>query len=376
MPRAPAFSGSATAVRGGVFARHAARIAALDGETYPFHVGDLWKDPPPGARWGEVDARAFPAIHRYADPRGLPPLLRALAAAECVDEAHVIVTAGATGALAALAAATLDPGDEVLIPAPYWPLIPGVVQTARGVPVECPGFESGPVPGPGWAAAVGPRTAALYLNQPHNPSGRVLGAEALAAVAAFARAHDLWIWADEVYAPFAWGRAFLPMRAFAPERTFTALSFSKAWAMAGNRCGALIVPPVEAAMDRVRACGVHTVYACATGVQLAALRALEGGAAWRAETVVEVEAITREAAAILGVPAPEGGTFLFIDVSAHLDARGLDGFLSDALDRNVIVAPGAACGRDYGAHIRVCTSAVQPERSRRGLARLAGLLGR
>lgn len=376
MPRAPGFSASAAAVRGGVFARHAARIAALQGETYPFHVGDLWKDPPPGACFGDVDARAFPAIHRYADPRGLPPLIAALAASEAVDPGQVIVTAGATGALAALAAATLDPGDEVLIPAPYWPLIPGVVQTARGRPVELSGFEAGPVPGLSWAAAVGPRTAALYLNNPHNPSGRVLSAEELAAIATFARAHDLWIWADEVYAPFAWSRPFLPMRAFAPERTFTALSFSKAWAMAGNRCGALLVPPVGEAMDRVRACGVHTVYACATGVQVAALRALEGGAAWRAETAAEVAAITAEAARALGVPCPDGGTFLFFDVRSRLDARGLDGLLSDALDANVIVAPGAACGQDYGTHIRVCTSAVQPARSRRGLARLAALLGR
>jgi len=78
---------------------------------------------------------------------------------------------------------------------------------------------------------------------------------------------------------------------------------------------------------------------------------------------------------ISGIAAPAGSTFLFLDVSDHLDERGLPGFLERAVERGVLLAPGPSFG-PYPTHLRLCFTAVEPERTARGVEILAGLLGR
>src|SRR6185295_2449148 len=124
-----------------------------------------------------------PGMHRYAAPQGIPALLDAIV--ERVRERtgvpterdNVLVTTGATGGLGAVAGALLAPGDEVLLLAPHWPLITGIVQSFHGVPVEVPFF--GVADSPETAVEVArerltERTVALYLNTPSNPTGRLI----------------------------------------------------------------------------------------------------------------------------------------------------------------------------------------------------------
>lgn len=375
MPRPPAVAASVAAMRGGVFSTLAHRIAALKGEIYPFHVGDTWMEPPEGARLEDLRVADHPGLHRYSQPHGHGPLLDALAERRGVSRGRVLIGAGATGALGAAAGALLDPGDEVLILAPYWPLIRGIIQSARGVAVEVPYYDRDGSVEARLRPFLTERTAALYVNSPNNPTGAVLRPEELEELAAFARRHGLWLWSDEVYEDYAYRAPHHALADFAPERTYTATSFSKAYGMAGNRVGALVGPD-EAVMLELRKVSTHSFYAAPTGPQISATRVLSLGAGWVAAARASYQAAGDAAADALGLPRPEGGTFLFFDVAPWLDARGLQGFLEDCLDDNLVLAPGPSFGHDYATFVRLCFTAAPPDLTARGVAKLAARLGR
>ena len=144
--------------------------------------------------------------------------------------------------------------------------------------------------------------------------------------------------------------------------------------MAGNRVGYLAAPRELAAQARKIA--THTFYSAPTPGQWAALRALEGGALWISESREAYREVGAAAAALLGQEAPGGSTFLFLDVAAQLDARGLEGFLADCFNDGVLVAPGASSGSDYADWIRLCYTSVPPRDALEAVSRLARRLGR
>lgn len=382
MPRPPLVSPSVSAMQGSVYSTLAHRLEQRGGEVYPFHVGDTWMEPAEGCRMEDLSVRDHPGMHRYAPVQGLPALIEAIVARQrartglAVERRDVLVTAGATGALGAVAGAIVAPGDEVLVLAPYWPLIAGVVRSFHGVPVAVPYFDQ---PDPeaalaALAAGVTERTVALYLSTPNNPTGRVIPAASLERLVRWATDRGLWLLADEVYEDYQFAGEHAYTRPFAPERTFSAHSFSKAYGMAGNRCG-YVVGPGEV-MDHVRKVSTHTFYSTPTASQLAACRALAGpGDAWAAAARERYRALGAQAAARLGLPAPEGSTFLFFDVAAHLTEGGLPGFLEACVERGLLLAPGPSFG-PYPTHVRLCYTAAPPEVTARGVEALAPLLGR
>jgi N-succinyldiaminopimelate aminotransferase len=347
----------------------------MAGEKYPLHVGDTWLSPPPGCTVEEVLASEHPGLNRYANPHGHPLLLDALERDTGVERSRILVVAGCTGGLAAVAGAVLDPGDEVAVLAPFWPLIRGIVRANRGMATEVPFYlREGSVRDriePHLTA----RTTALYVNSPNNPTGRVLTAEELKEIAALARERNLWLWADETYERHAYAREHHRLADFAPERTFTARSFSKTWGMAGYRVGYLVGPPEPSLIAEVRKIATHTVYSAPTPSQIAAARVLDRGGEWLEESRRTYLETGEAAAALLGVAPPEGGTFLFVDVGARIADRGMAALLDDCLDRNLLIVPGSACGEAFGHYIRVCFTSVAPDVALRGVRRLAEVLG-
>jgi N-succinyldiaminopimelate aminotransferase len=331
----------------------------------------------------DVAGREHPGWHQYAPPRGLARLREAIlekvrSENRLPAEADgLLVTAGATGALSAALGALLDPGEEVLVLAPYWPLIPGIVRAWGGEPVEVPFYDRVGTPQEA-AQALGPRagarTVGLYVSTPSNPTGRVLSREILEGIARFARERDLWILSDEVYEAYVYRGQHVSIGELAPERTLTVFSFSKTYAMAGNRVGYLVGPPE--AVDRILRVATHTVYCAPAAGQIAALRALERGRSWLEEVRARFQATGEEVARRLGVDPPQGSTFLFLDIRQRLDERGPVGFLEDALEAGLAVAPGSACGRDYAHWIRICYTVVPPADALEAAAILARLLGR
>lgn len=383
MPRHPQAAPALARIAGSVYTALAHRMAHFAGEISPLHVGDTWLEPADGCRMQDLRVEDYPGMHRYAAPQGMPALLDAIVERTRqrmgvpTEREQVLVTAGATGGLGAAFGAMLEPGDEVLILSPYWPLVTGIVRCLHGIPVEVPliGVAESPASAVETVRrALTPRTVALYLSTPNNPTGRCIPPAWLEALVAWAARENLWLVADEVYEDYVYEGTHAYCRQLDPERTLSVHSFSKAFGMAGNRCGYVLGP--SAIVGEMCKVSTHAFYSTPTASQIAACRALDGrGDAWIAQVKPQYEALGRAAAARLGVPAPQGSTFLFLDVGPALDDKGLAGFLEDCAAEGLFVAPGPSFG-PYPTHVRICYTAAAPAVVTRGVDVLARRLGR
>jgi N-succinyldiaminopimelate aminotransferase len=392
VPRFPDLSGCAL-VAPSLLARLRARLPARD--VVPLHIGDTFLAPPPASQLPALDLQAGPSLYAYPSPAGDQALREALAeklrqdnGMQWVTGEHVQVTSGATHALSCALRALLAPGEELLVSAPYWPLMRGIAHAAGVGAVEVP---CGPVllERAGAAtfeaileAAITPRTAALYLSNPGNPSGCVLGPAELDALAAVARRHRLWVLADEVYEQFTYdGRRHHSIAAHPALAgcTLTAFSFSKSYGQAGLRVGYLVGP--AHIMETVRCYIHHTIYSVPPVVQRAALAALRGGGEFleRARTLYcRARDLALEE---LCVPCavPEGGTYLFLDLAPWVRRAGGDcamAVLEPLASAGVLLTPGAGFGSAYGTWARLCFTAVPEPRLREGIHRINEVLAR
>ncbi|MFO0873751.1 MAG: aminotransferase class I/II-fold pyridoxal phosphate-dependent enzyme [Phycisphaerales bacterium] len=263
---------------------------------------------------------------QYARMFGVPALNEAIAARFALDSglafdpsAEVTVTSGCTEAIAAALLGILEPGDEVILFEPFYDSYRACVAMAGATPrfvrLRPPDFRWR---GEALEAAVTPRTRAILINTPHNPTGRVLDMEELAAVADLARRHDLIVLSDEVYERLVFDGshrsiATLPgMR----ERTITMSSLGKTFSLTGWKIGWAIAPPPLTAA--VRAAHQFLTFATATPLQHAAAVALRSGpefydalvAEYRTRLAILIEGLER---AGLRVFAPQGAYFVVAD---------------------------------------------------------------
>ena len=358
---------------------HFVSLARNSGEPLsPLHIGDTYLPPPVGCRMEDLTLDAYPRLHQYSPIQGQSKLLDAIVQKVeqkeglAIDSTNVVVTAGATGGLFGLAAAMIEPGDEVIMLAPYWPLFGNSIRHYGGVTKALSVFDC--LANPHniediFDAIVTPRTVAVYWNTPHNPTGLVFPSSMLQSLAACARKHNLWIIADEVYEHYTYGGPHTYSRPIAPELTISAYSFSKAFGMAGNRCGYLVGP--KEMIQRTLATTRNSFYAVTTAAQMAAIVALDGrGDRWAENTKVAYQATGAEMARILGVAPPQGSTFLFIDVGPSLGNRSLTTFLEACAKRGLLVAPGSSFG-PFSNHIRICFTSAPPKIVLRGAEILA-----
>lgn len=144
--------------------------------------------------------------------------------------------------------------------------------------------------------------------------------------------------------------------------------------MAGHRVGYLVGPP--AVVAQVHKVTTHTVYSAPTPGQWAARRVLETGGAWLERARELYRGAGDDAARALGLPPPEGSTFLFLDVRDRLDERGTPGLLEDCLEDGVLLAPGASSGEAYSGFVRLSYTACPPGETREAVVRLSRRLGR
>jgi aspartate/methionine/tyrosine aminotransferase len=393
MPRVTALSRTALAIRASVFADLAPRIEAharAGGDLVALHIGDTHVLPPDAARFAHVEgAAADPALYCYGAIPGVDALKAAfvdtLARAGRGPEGaeagrHVLVGVGATHAIYCGLRAVLEPGDEVLVAAPYWPLSVGVVRAAGGVPVEVP-LTQRLYADPGASAAalleaaVTPRTRALYLISPNNPDGYTYSAAQLADVARLARARDLWVLSDEVYADYVYDGAHASIarcEAMA-ERTLSAYSLSKSHGLAGARVGFLLAP--EPVVSLARRVATHTVFNVPVAAQRVALAALAAPVGWMDGAREEYRAARADTLGALegsgvGAFAPHGGSYVFVDFAPVLRGRPLRALLERAIDHGVLLAPGDGCGEAFASCARLCFTSVPRPRLLEGVARL------
>jgi len=389
----PALSRTAGVIRASVFAdlmpRALARARRGD-DLIELHIGDTHRSPPVAARFARADEPAHDAsVYRYGAVAGLATLRDAFAARlaaagfgpAAVDPAtDVLVGCGATHALFCAARAILDPGDEVLVAAPYWPLAVGVLRAAGALPVEVPlttRLHADPSADAAaiLEAAITPRTRALYFITPNNPDGKVFSAAQLAGIARLALARGLWVIADEVYADYVYEGVHASIARIdgMAERTVTIYSLSKSHAIAGARVGFAVAPSRVIAV--ARRISTHTVFNVPVAAQRVALAALQEPEAWlQAARTEYLEARDTSLRALDGsgaaVMVPEGGSYVFIDFAPVLKGRALGELLARAVDRGVLLAPGDGFGEAFGCWARLCFTSVPRARVVDGIERL------
>jgi aminotransferase len=295
-----------------------------------------------------------------------------------VDPAtEVFVTVGAMQALALTFMVGIDPGDEVLVTDPSYTNFDGTITLAGGRSVFVPTDpERGYLPHvEDVAAAITPRTRAILVNSPANPTGAVYPRDLLHAIADLAVLHDLLLISDETYAALTYGDVRTVSPASFPglrDRTISIYSFSKEYAMTGWRIGYLTGP---APMLEVMAPVQEAMASCVnSATQRAALAAIRGPQdcvetmrqAYQRRRDLVVERLSR----VPGVrcPRPDGAFYAFPDVrQVTHDTTGLGERL--LFDHRVVVSPGEAFGPRSGGFLRL-SYACSDEDLAEGLTRL------
>jgi len=333
-----------------------------------------------------------PKAHHYSPTPGLPELREAIAAAtarhsqvECAASG-VVVTNGGKHAVYQSFQVLLDPGDEVLLPAPYWTSYPETIVLAGGVPVELPTTEATGfrVTVDQLDAAVTPRTKVLLFVSPSNPTGAVYPPDEVEAIGRWAADRGLWVVTDEIYEHLTFGtHEFSSMPGLVPEladRCVIVNGVAKTYAMTGWRVGWMVAPP-----DVVGAAGnlqSHSTSNVSNVAQYAALAAVTGDL----DAVGEMRAVYERRgarmhellAAIPGVEClePQGAFYCFPSLQSflgrplgrHQPATTVELCAALLDEAKVALVPGEAFGAPGYARL---TFALADDQLEEGCRRLA-----
>lgn len=318
----------------------------------------------------------------YTDPRGYRQLRDAIRTfyqeefGFAVADEEVTVTTSACQGMWAVMEAVLNPGDEVIVPEPYFSPYKDQIEIAGGVLVPLPTREEEnfEVNVHRIEELITPKTRAILFNTPNNPTGSCFGREALQVIADVATRHDLLVIADDIYTIFSYGGPFIPINTLPgmQQRTVTVRSFSKDYCMTGWRIGYIIAP--AAIVHAIQLAGECNVYSAPSVSQRAAIAALglrkevQPGivAEFRRRTEVACAAI--EPISYLSVLPPQGSIYLFVNIKR----TGLTSyeFAKQLLLRyHILVVPGNAFGSSGEGYVRLALT-LGEEQIRAAFARL------
>jgi aspartate/methionine/tyrosine aminotransferase len=375
--------------------RKARELTAAGHAVISFAAGE-----PDFATPNEVVAAAIDAcgdfrMQHYTPAAGLPELREAIAATTRRDTGtevrsdNVLVTSGTKQAVSHAFTTLLDPGDEVLVPSPYWVTFPEAIALAGGVAVFVPGDESRGfrVSVDQLEQALSPRTKALLFVSPGNPTGTVYSEAQMREIGNWALERGLWVVSDEIYQHFVYGAAvFHSIAAVVPElaeRTLRLNGVAKSYAMTGWRVGWLIAPTAQiAAASNLQSHVCGNISNVSQWAALAALRSgLESTHRMRNTFAQRRQVILAGLKRLPGFecPPPDGAFYVFPSVTGLLDrtltgkrvgsSEQLSGIFLD--EARVAVVPGEAFGAP--GHLRF-SYALADQDLEEGLARLSTLL--
>jgi aspartate aminotransferase len=346
-----------------------ARARALEAQGRPMihlQIGEPDFDTPAHVREAAKRALDEGATH-YAPFPGIPELRQAIAAdvtkrkGLTADPSQVFVTVGGKGVMLYAILGLIDPGDEVIVPDPGYPIYESLTRFVGATPVPIPirmehdfRFDVDEL-----AGLITPRTRLLIINSPANPTGGVLNRGDLQRIAELAQEHDLWVMADEIYGRILYdGEEHVSIASLPgmPERTIILDGFSKTFAMTGWRLGYAVVP--ESLKQVYGELVINTISCAPTFAQVGAVQALVGPQDDVEAMVVEFKArrdlVVNGLNEIEGIrcATPLGAFYAFPDISG----TGLTGaeFAERLLvDHDVCVLAGTAFGGVGTDHIRI-----------------------
>ncbi|MEV8395674.1 MULTISPECIES: pyridoxal phosphate-dependent aminotransferase [unclassified Streptomyces] len=321
-------------------------------------------------------------IHHYSHSRGLPLLREKLAkyyesgTGSPVDpDREVMVTAGSKAALFMTFTALLEPGDEVIIPEPLWVSYPDQVRLARGVPVMTPWQE----PVAELAAYVTPRTRAIVVNNPQNPSGRRLAAEELKALHELAEQHGLFIIADEAYHEFMpEGATFVSALEHDPGKRHTVVcnSMSKNYGISGWRIGYLIAH--AELTEQILKLQQHMVTCAPTILSYYLAENFENILEQTRPQIQRVVRTRNDMSRLLadrGVSCLPGDSTFYLFASLGASRLGSQEFAERLLnERGVAVVPGTGYGASCERFVRISVGTEPRDRLATGVSAVASLI--
>lgn len=316
------------------------------------------------------DAKA--GYTRYGDPKGDPELIDAVCRAwqedfeQKLPHDHVLVSASSCLGMALVMFSILDPGDEVIVFSPYFPMYRTQIELAGGVCVDVPTYasEDYAIDEARLRAAITPRTKAIIFNNPTNPTGMAYGNDTLEMLACVAKEYDLLIAADEIYTTYLYEGDFRPLRTLPgmAERVITLNSFSKNFLMTGWRVGVIIAEPEL--LEVMNDINGSLIYTAPSISQRAAIHALSMRREIREKYVTAYRdrifytADRIEKIPYLSLVRPKGTFYLF----PGIEKTGLtdDEFCNVLLDKaHVLVSHGIAFGTAGAGHFRIaCTVGI------------------
>jgi aspartate aminotransferase len=300
---------------------------------------------------------------------------------------QVLISSGTKPLINAALMALADPGDEVIVPVPYWVSYPEIVRLAGLDPVfvNCPASSGFRLTAEDLASAITPRTRALLLNSPNNPTGAVYRESDLRAILEVLRPHpDVWILTDEIYEDLCYlderPPSFATLDPQMAERVITINGFSKGYAMAGWRLGYAAGP--KPAIDAMLTVIGHLQGACTSISQVAGVEALNGdhsylethAQSYRGQRDIAVAAVNQIPG--LSCLTPDGAFFLWGDCAGAIGRRTPSGkviqsdddFVAGAMEyAGVIMLPGSPFG--MSPYFRMSYS-IDPAILRKALDRL------
>lgn len=315
---------------------------------------------------------------KYGPVAGLQELKSDLAQQfDGYDEKNIIIANGSKQCLYSIFQVICNPGDEVIIPRPYWVSFPQQVKLAGGCPIfvdtfnhqlDCEKIE----------ASISPKTRAILINSPNNPTGAVYPAKDLSEIAQIASKYKLYIISDEAYNFYVYdglkAESLFELEDIRPQLIVTR-SFSKGFNMTGFRLGYVAASrDIIAALNRLQS---HLTGNVCTFVQYGALAALKMNdddlAGWRLDLEEKRDLAYRKISGMFDCVKPAGAFYLFPDVSRCLDnAETSADFAKRLLERHgVAVVPGEEFG--MSGHIRI-SYAVSEDKLESGLERIAEAL--
>jgi aminotransferase len=356
-------------------------IAATMDDVISLGIGEPDFDTPEPITRAGIEALKKGETH-YSSNSGLMELRTALAEhlermyGQTYDPvSEILVTVGVSEALYLAFAATLDPGDEVIVPEPCFVAYAPEVIFAGGTPVAVPTTVENDfqVTAEAIEAAITPRTKALLIGYPNNPTGAVMTRERLIEIAAIAEKHDLLVISDEIYDQLVYGveHVCFPSLPGMHNRTILLQGFSKAYAMTGWRVGYAAAP--AEILDMMRRVHQYTIMSAPTVSQCAALAALQVGEPYVKEMVAEYDRRRRlivDGMNKIGLTCfePRGAFYAF----PSIEITGMEGneFAETLLEEEqVAVVPGSAFGEAGKGHVR-CSYATAYEKIEQALERL------
>lgn len=328
------------------------------------------------------DDLPMPGLYHYSHSRGIAELRTLLADyygsryGVPVDPAtELVVTAGSKIALHMAFMAIVSPGDEVLIPEPAWVSYPEQVRLCHGTPVCIP--RDTPVEE--YARFVTPRTRAVVVNNPNNPTGRLMSADEWRALHRFAEAHDLYIVSDEAYSDYVLEAGdFISAAAYDPAKTHTVVcnTLSKNYGMSGWRIGYVFTN--EELLLQILKLNQHLVTCPATILEWYVVRHFHEVLEITAPQIRAVVEKRRAVTAMLeefGLRCMDGEGTFYLFVSIEESALGSEEFCDRLLDeRGVSAVPGIGYGESCDGFIRLSVGSEDMERIRGGLGEIAALV--